>query len=104
MPVIGERAVADGLIALHELDGAALGDDRAVGLPSLQVTVSDMIAALERVAAGRPLGRISVVPDPFVAKIVATWPKATDDARARGLDLPETKAWTTLSRPTFKTT
>ena len=46
MPVIGARTVVECLIRLRELDGAALGDDRAVGLPSLSVTVGEMIESL----------------------------------------------------------
>jgi nucleoside-diphosphate-sugar epimerase len=88
MPSLGYRAVVDGIIALHELPGEALGEDRAVGLPSLRVTVADMIEALQRVAGNRPLGRISVEPDPAIEAICATWPQGTIDDRALDLGLP----------------
>lgn len=88
MPVIGYRAVIEGLIRLHELPGEALGDDRAVSLPALNVSVADMVAALHRVAAGRRLGAIAVKPDPFIEAIVRTWPVATHDERGRHLGLP----------------
>ena len=41
--VLGYRAVVESLIRLHEVDGAALGADRAVSLPSHTVTVQDMV-------------------------------------------------------------
>ncbi|MGE0213746.1 MAG: D-erythronate dehydrogenase [Parvibaculaceae bacterium] len=88
IPVIGYRAVVDGLVALHELPGQELGADRAVSLPALTVSVEGMIASLRRVAAGRRLGEITVEPDPFIEGIVATWPKGTDDKRGLRLGLP----------------
>lgn len=88
MPVIGYRAVVEGLRALHELPSEALGEDRAVSLPALTVSVEGMIASLRRVAAGRTLGDITIEPDPFVERIVATWPKGTDDRRGLKLGLP----------------
>lgn len=88
MPVLGYRSVVEGFIGLHEADGAALGSDRAVNLPSLSVTVEEMIAALKRVANDRALGPITVEPDPTIQAIVATWPTATEWDRAAALGLP----------------
>lgn len=89
MPVVGYCTVVDDLIALHEVDGAALGDDRGVNLPNLGVTVDEMIAATERVAKGRKLGKITVVPDAFIIKIVSGWPTELDASRAEKLGLPK---------------
>ncbi len=88
MPLLGYRAIVDGIVALHELPGERLGDDRAVSLPSLTVTAEEMIEALRRVAGARPLGRITARPDPFIEGICATWPRGTDDARGLDLGLP----------------
>ncbi len=88
MPVTGYRAVVEGILRLHEIGGDALGDDRAVGLPSLNVTVAGMIEALHRVAGDRALGAITVEPDPFIVEICKTWPAASDAARAETLGLP----------------
>ncbi len=88
MPVLGYRAIVEGFIRLHEIDGAALGDDRAVGLPSLTVSVAEMIEALHRVAGDRPLGEIKMEPDPFIEAICATWPQDAEFSRATALGLP----------------
>lgn len=93
MPLLGYRAIVGGFIALHEADGAALGDDRAVSLPSFTATVRDLIDALQRVAgqrvAGkRPLGDIVFEPDPFIQRICDGWPKDASYARATRLGLP----------------
>ena len=87
MPVLGYRAIIDGIVALHELDGSALGDDRGLSLPSLTVTVAEMIAALKRVAGTRHLGTISVSPDPFIENICASWPQDSTYPRATALGL-----------------
>ncbi len=88
MPVLGYRAIVDGIIALHELPGERLGTDRAVSLPALNVSVAQMIEALNTAAGERSLGKISVQPDPFIEEIVASWPLGTHFARATNLGLP----------------
>ena len=88
MPVLGYRSIVGGFIALHEAEGAALGDDRAVSLPSFTVTVRDMIDALHRVAKDRNLGEIVFEPDPFIQAICEGWPKDASYERATRLGLP----------------
>ena len=68
MPVLGYRAIIDGLIGLHEASGDALGNDRGVSLPSLTVTVEAMVAALERVAGSRAPRKDQCVSRPFCGK------------------------------------
>ena len=87
--VIGLRTCVDGLIALYEVDGAALGSDRAVNLPALTVSVAEMMEAVEMVAAdhGRGLGPITVAPDPETQRIVASWPTRVEAGRAGALGL-----------------
>ena len=89
MPLAGYRTIVEGFVRLHEADGAKLGEDRAVSLPSLDVTVADMIAALKRVSGSRKLGEIRVEKDPVIEKIVATWPVGTTFDRALAIGLPK---------------
>lgn len=89
MPVIGERTVAEGLLLLAEVDGARLGDDRAVGLPGLSVTVGEMVESLRRVTGDRALGSVTLAPDPAIEAIVGTWPRWSSSERARALGLPQ---------------
>jgi len=88
MPLLGYRSIVGGLIGLHEAEGAALGDDRAVSLPSFTVTVRDMVDALHRVAKDRKLGEIVFEPDPFIQQICDGWPKDASFERASELGLP----------------
>jgi nucleoside-diphosphate-sugar epimerase len=87
--IAGYRTVIEGLIALYELDGGRLGEDRALNLPTLSLAVADMIAGLHRVAQNRRLGAILVEPDPFTSAVVSGWPRALGAERARALGLPQ---------------
>jgi nucleoside-diphosphate-sugar epimerase len=98
MPVIGARTAVDCLVALHELPPDALGHDRAVNLPSLSVTVGEMVESVRRVGDGRPLGRIDVVPDPAVEAICRTWPGSTRFERALALRLPADESLDAIAR------
>ncbi len=90
-PVLGYREVINSFIALHEADPALLGDDRAFGLPSHRITVSEGIAALEKVAdeLGLKIGMVLDEPDPVIQGIVDSWPTATDGSRAVKVGVPE---------------
>ena len=88
MPVLGYRAIVEGLVHLHNLDGEKLGDDRAVSLPCLNVSVTQMIDALKRVAGSRRLGAITDRPDSFITKIVQSWPAECETSRAQQLGFP----------------
>lgn len=85
--VIGHRSAIAGLTRLCELDGDLLGEDRAIGMPGLEVTVGAMVAALEAagVRHGIALGALDVRPDPAISAIVGSWPTTWDDRRARAL-------------------
>jgi nucleoside-diphosphate-sugar epimerase len=88
VPVIGARTVVECLIRLRDLEPNALGDDRAVMLPSISVTVAEMIEALARAARDREAGRIELRPDPEIERIVRTWPQYASAERALALRLP----------------
>ena len=89
IPVVGYGSVVDSLIALHELSGDALGDDRALNLPNVSVTIGEMIESMKRVATGIQLGSVSVEIDPFVDSMVSGWPTHVGAERARLLGLPD---------------
>jgi D-erythronate 2-dehydrogenase len=87
-PLIGERTAVECLLRLASLPEEALGDDRALNLPSIPVTVAEMLESLDRVGRGRTLGRVSVEVDPRIEAIVRTWPTATTFERATAAGLP----------------
>jgi nucleoside-diphosphate-sugar epimerase len=90
MALLGYRNAVAGFIGLHEADGEAIGDDRAVVLPSVTYTVQEMIDGVKRVAAANniKLGPITVRPDPVIEKIVAGWATHSEAPRAQALGLP----------------
>ena len=72
LPVASAGAVAAALVALHDLPQEMLPTSRVINLPSLTVSVAEMIAAVERRGAK---GRITVKPDWLLQGIVDGWPK-----------------------------
>jgi nucleoside-diphosphate-sugar epimerase len=76
-----------GLLCAATSSEEAWGGRGAVNLPALTVTVADMVAALERVAGPAASGLIDWVPDPAVARIVASWPARFRGERAARLGL-----------------
>ena len=88
MAVSGYRTVVADIVALHEADSTAIGDDRTVNFPSISATVNEMIAALKRVAGDRKLGEIVDKPDADIQRICGTWPGTGRHERASALNLP----------------
>ncbi len=88
--VIGHRTAVNGLVALLDLDSSRLGANRAVGLPALEVTAADLVAAAHAGAQRhhRRLGHIAVRPDPAITAVVGSWPGRWDASRALVLGLP----------------
>jgi len=76
-----------GLLCAATSSEEAWGGRSAANLPALTVTVADMVAALERVAGPAASGLIDWVPDPAVARIVASWPTRFRSERAARLGL-----------------
>ncbi len=88
-PVIGVRTAVECLIRLSGCDGEAFGSDRSLNLPSISVTVAEMIDSLGRVAGDRATGAIEIRPDPEIERIVRTWPLRASAERALALGLPQ---------------
>ncbi|MEE8172614.1 MAG: D-erythronate dehydrogenase [Alphaproteobacteria bacterium] len=91
MAVSGYRTIVDGILTLHEAESAAIGDDRSINLPSISLTVAEMIEGLRRVAGNRPLGRIVAAPDAAIQAICDGWPGREEAPRAAALGLPADK-------------
>jgi D-erythronate 2-dehydrogenase len=89
LPVIGVRTAVECLIRLYQCDREAFGDDRSLNLPSISVTVAEMIDSLGRVAGDRATGAIEIRPDPGIERIVSTWPLHASAERACTLGLPQ---------------
>jgi nucleoside-diphosphate-sugar epimerase len=76
-----------GLLCAAETSDSAWGLRTAINLPSLQTTVGDMAAALERVAGPQTTALLDWVPDPAIERIVAGWPANLQFPRATALGL-----------------
>ena len=100
VPVASVRAVVRALVALQALPGAALGRDRAINLPSLSVTLTELAEAALAGAAlagaavsaeggppSRPPGRVQWQPDALLQGVLDAWPRRFDSARARALGI-----------------
>jgi D-erythronate 2-dehydrogenase len=86
-PVSSPTRTVEGLIAVFEASRSSLGSRTALNLPALNVTVQQMLDALERVAGPRVRARVRPERDERIAGIVANWPRATSSARAARLGL-----------------
>ncbi|HEX2114121.1 MAG TPA: NAD-dependent epimerase/dehydratase family protein [Alphaproteobacteria bacterium] len=75
LPVASARAAAAALIALHNQPPAVMPNDRAMNLPALTVTVSEMVKAVERHGGKEAAARIAFAPNARLQAIVDGWPK-----------------------------
>ncbi len=91
-PVSSPRRTIDGLIAVYEASREAFRGRTALNLPALNVTVQQMLDALEAVAGPAVRARVQPQRDERIAAIVANWPKGATASRAAALGLqPETR-------------
>jgi nucleoside-diphosphate-sugar epimerase len=86
-PVMSPGRVVDGLIAVYEASRQAFGGRTALNLPALNITVREMLDALEEVAGAAVRQRVRFERDERIAGIVASWPAAASAARAVRLGL-----------------
>jgi len=80
------KAIA-GLLCAATASDQAWGGRSAVNLPALTISVADMAAALSRIAGPQVSALIDWIPDPEVARIVASWPARVRADRAARLGL-----------------
>jgi nucleoside-diphosphate-sugar epimerase len=97
-PVSSPARTIDGLIAVYEATREALGGRIALNLPALNVSVAQMLDALESVAGRAVRERVKFEPDARIAGIVAGWPRAASAARAARLGLRPDRDFTDIVR------
>ena len=76
-----------GLIAVFEASQDALGGRLALNLPGINVTVQQMLDALEKVAGRAVRERVHFARDERVLGIVGQWARGATSARAQALGL-----------------
>jgi nucleoside-diphosphate-sugar epimerase len=86
-PVSSPARTVDALIAVYEATRAQLAGRLALNLPALNVTVQQMLDALEAVAGRAVRARVKFERDERIAGIVANWPSGASAARAHALGL-----------------
>lgn len=86
-PVSSPSSAVAGLIAVYEASREALGGRLALNLPALNVSVGEMLDALEQVAGPAVRARVRFERDERIAGIVANWPTGATGARAAKLGL-----------------
>ena len=86
-PVSSPASAVRGLITVFEASREAFGGRLALNLPALNVTVSEMLAALEEVAGKKVRALVRFERDARIAGIVANWPTGATAVRAGKLGL-----------------
>ena len=86
-PMSSPARTVEGLIAVFEAPRDALAGRLALNLPALNVTVREMLAALEAIAGPAARARVRFERDARIAGIVANWPQGASAVRAARLGL-----------------
>ena len=86
-PVSSPQRTVEGLIAVYEASRAAYSGRLALNLPALNVTVAQMLAALQEVAGPAVRALVRFERDARIAGIVANWPTGARADRAAALGL-----------------
>ncbi|RYZ10855.1 MAG: NAD-dependent epimerase/dehydratase family protein [Comamonadaceae bacterium] len=86
-PVSSPARTVDGLIKVFEASREAFNGRTALNLPGLNVSVAEMLDALEQVAGKEVRDRVRFVRDERIAGIVANWPGGATAERAARLGL-----------------
>ena len=97
-PVSSPARTVEGLIAVYEAPRDALGGRLALNLPALNVTVREMLAALESVAGPKVRALVRFERDERIAGIVANWPQGASGERAARLGLKPEAAFADIVR------
>ncbi len=83
--LMSPATAVDNLLHAHEVPAQSWGAMRAVSLPGLTASVSEMLDALRVVGGESAASRVRFVTDERIARIVYGWPSRFDAARALAL-------------------
>jgi len=97
-PVSSPASAVAGLIAVYEASREAFGGRLALNLPALNVSVGEMLDALEQVAGKAVRARVRFKRDERIAGIVANWPTGARAERAARLGLKADTAFADIIR------
>ncbi len=86
-PVASPLAMVRGLVTVCEASREAFVGRSAITMPGLNVSVREMLAALEQVAGPQVRARVREQHDARIAGIVANWPKGVRAERATALGI-----------------
>lgn len=85
--VLSPRCAVANLILAHELPATAFAHTRTINVPGLTVSVGEMVQALRAVAGDDVAGRIRFERDPFIERLVSSWPTAFEARFGRSLGM-----------------
>jgi nucleoside-diphosphate-sugar epimerase len=86
-PVASPARTIDALVRVYEASREEMRGRLALNLPALNVTVQQMLDALEAVAGPKVRALVKFQRDERIANIVANWPTGASAARANALGL-----------------
>lgn len=86
-PVASPQSMVDGLVKVCEATREAFVGRSALTMPGLNVTVRQMLDALEKVAGPRVRALVQPQRDERIAGIVANWPRGVVARRAEALGI-----------------
>jgi nucleoside-diphosphate-sugar epimerase len=98
IPVASVRCIAAALIKLHEVPADRFGHTRAMNLPSLTVTVAEMIEALDGFDYPGPRGKVSWERNDQLQAIVDGWPNCFVSEEASRLGIRSDASFTEILR------
>jgi nucleoside-diphosphate-sugar epimerase len=97
-PMSSPQRTVEGLIAIYEASREAYGGRTAMNLPSINVTVAQMMDALEEVAGPKVRALVRFERDERIAGIVANWPTGARADRAAALGLKPESSFADIIR------
>ena len=79
------RSIIENIVRAHNISSDDWGPSREVTLPGFSMSISGMADALRNVAGNSVADRINWKPDPFIQKIVDSWPPVFNTEKASAL-------------------